>query len=167
MKKKSLAVALTISLMLSLALAAPAVAASDEARIRSLIKNFMGLLKKGDFAAAAKLKIRKLSLPTKGSFKYRMITKLAGALTKIDDVKVKGDRATATMHFDPAVIKDVVVQIHAQRVARAKKIQDPKKRAAALERLAKNKDKIIAWQTKSMTKSRMRLQKKDGKWMIR
>lgn len=167
MKAKFLAFALTLTLIMSLAVVAPATASSDEARIRSLIKNFMGLLAKGDFAGAAKFKIRKLRPPPKGSLRYRMITKLAGALTKVGDVQIKGNRATAVMHFDPTVVKDVVTQIYAEQLERVKKIQDPKRRAAVLERLQKNKDKSIARRIKSLTRSRMRLEKKDGRWMIR
>jgi hypothetical protein len=166
MKARSAAISLIMALILTLALVAPTAAAPDEAQIKSIVKQFMTLLAKGDFNSAVKLKIRKLRIPPQDSFKYRMITRLAGAYKGIERIEVKGDLARAYVKLDPKVVNEVVHQIYQFRLEYAKKIKDPKKRDDMVKLLEKNKDRIIARQAKRMNPTRVRLQKKAGKWMI-
>ncbi len=167
MKARSAAIALIMALILSLHLIAPASAASDKAQIRSVIKNYITLLAKGDIQGALQLKIRKQSIPPRNSFEYRMITKLAGAFTGIGQIRIKGDRAWAVLNFDPKVAADLAQQDYAFALDQAKKITDPQPRADTVGHLKKNRDREIAKRMKSFTQPRMRLQKISGHWMIR
>jgi hypothetical protein len=166
MKARFATIGLIMALVFTLATVAPAVASSDEAQIKSIIKNYMTLVAQGDFQSAMKLKIKKLSIPPKGGFRYRMIIRLAKAFIRVQRVEIKGDRAKAYFNMDPEVVEDVVKQVFQYELDRAKKISDPKRRAAMVARLEKNKDQMIAYRVRTMINSTMILQKQNNKWMI-
>ena len=120
---------------------------------------------KGLFAAAAKgdadgmkkyLTGKALKgMPKPGSKGYEMVKTFGAALKSVEDVKIKGDKATATVKLDADAMKKLIMK---KAKAMIDKIKDPKMKAKMLEQIKK--------QAAKMSKFPVALVKEGGKWKV-
>ncbi len=134
---------------------------SPQATVKSLFK----AAAKGDVDGMKKFLTGKAltGLPKPDSPSFGMVKTFGQAFEGVEDVKISGDKATAMVKLSADAITKMIVELAMkQSKPMLDKIQDPKAKAKAVDKMKAQ----AAAMAQKMSKMPVSLVKKDGKWLV-
>ena len=150
---------ITLAAVFSLGLFVGVAAAAGPA---DAVKAFFGAAANGDLKAYKALTTGQMAKrpPKPGSRNYKMMKMIGEAFKSVDNVQIKGDKATAVAHMDSKKLAAGIIATTKEDLE--KKIKDPKKRAKQLKMIRA----FAAIFAIRLSKFNVELEKKDGKWLV-